>query len=379
LIPGRRAWLWAAAAWGVLFLISRAAGRVSAAVLDPETIVLPGDYVPPDTSGMGEVLVGNWLRADALWYLKIADQGYGDFGTYAFFPLLPVAARVLAPLVGGSHIAALILANVACLAGLALLYSFFERLFNADAARAGIIGLGLFPTAFFLTAPYGEAQLLLFGAGALFAGANRRWLPSSIFGALSALTRPFGFLIFIPLAALGWRDPRKAWPAVAAPIVAFAGWAVWVGIDSGDLLHIFRVQSIWQRQLEWPPLTVLSAIQNLVTVWGSSLGPYYLMDVVALLAAVGLILGIFIISRSDKLPPTANSLAIYGSTLLVIPLSVPFPPRPLLSIPRFALALFPLFASYRLLRRVPLVVALVISASGLAWAAAAFVAARPIF
>lgn len=342
-------------------------------------MVLPGGYVPPETSGFGDIIIGNWLRADALWYLKIADQGYGDFGTYAFFPLFPIAARLLGPLVGGTHIAALILANAACLAGLSLLYSVFDRLFDSAWARAGIMGLALFPTAFFLTAPYAEALLLLFGAVALLAGANRRWALASIFGALAALTRPFGFLIFLPLAALGRRDLRKAWPTVAAPIVAYLGWALWVGIDSGDLLHIFRVQSIWQRELQLPPLTVVAALGQLVAVWGSSLGPYYLLDVLALFAGFALIGAIWIASRSDKLRPTAKSLAVYGSAILIVPLSVPFPPRPLLSIPRFALALFPLFASYRLLPRLALVFALLVSTAGLAWAAAAFVAARPIF
>ena len=75
------------------------------------------------------MLLGAWERWDAQYYLRIIDAGYpiGD-ARAAFFPLYPMLAWVVRPLVGGSSLAAaLVVSNLALFAALVVLYRLTAR------------------------------------------------------------------------------------------------------------------------------------------------------------------------------------------------------------------------------------------------------------
>ncbi|MGH2688653.1 MAG: hypothetical protein ACRDKW_07580, partial [Actinomycetota bacterium] len=140
------------------------------------------------------------------------------------------------------------------------------------------------------------------------------------------------------------------------------------------------VQETWQRVTATPWATVADGVR---AWWGyrtTPLGPYFLLDLAVLGFAVALAAAAVIVLRRRGLgAPLVAGLAGYAALVLLLPLASPFPGRPLLSLPRFALALFPVFAGYALMPsplRLPLGV---LSAGGLAWATALYVAARPIF
>ena len=52
-------------------------------------------------------MVTAWERFDALWFLRIATDGYRlHDGSAAFFPGFPLAIRFLSPVLGGHPLAA---------------------------------------------------------------------------------------------------------------------------------------------------------------------------------------------------------------------------------------------------------------------------------
>jgi hypothetical protein len=341
----RDALLWGGGAWLFLRVVTWLAAWASLTWLTPGTTVGVAGYTPPVLHGVAGVLAGSWLRADALWYLRIAKVGYGGAsGTYAFLPLYPELVRLLTPLTGGRELyAGLLVADAACLLGFVWLYGAVEALAGRSAARAGVVGLAIFPTSFFLVAPYGEPLLLAAGAGALLAATRRRPALAGLAGALAAVARPFGVFVAIPLAAFvlvegRWRRPRW-WLAPLGPVVGLAAWLGWSGNQLHDLLGALRIQSVWQRTFMLPWATLDAGVRTWITWRFTSYGPYMLMDVAA----------------------TA------------------FVPRPLMSMPRFVLALFPLFLAYDLIHRRWRVALAAVSAAGLVWATALYVAARPIF
>jgi hypothetical protein len=343
-------------------------------------VPVPG-YAPTELAGIAERLTGAWLRADSLWYLSVATGGYADRGTYAFLPAFPMAVRAVTPLAGGNElVAGLLVANAACLLGLVLLYRFVDGLLGADAARVTVAGLAVFPTAFFLVSPYGEPVLLAAGVGALLAAQRGRWGLAALAGAVAALSRPFGVLLALPLAGLAVGRGRRAWAAPAGPLAGAAAWAVFVAVELGHPFAALRVQGTWERIPAWPWATVADGVRSW---WGyrtTPLGPYFLLDLAALGFAVALTFAaVAVLRRRRVAAPLVAGLAGYAALVVLLPLASPFPGRPLLSLPRFALALFPVFAGYALVPprlRLPLGL---LSAGGLAWATALYVAARPIF
>lgn len=364
--PSRDALRWGLGSWAVLFLLSALGALASEALFDAGPLVFPPNYSPPPD--------GSWLRSDALWYLKIAEQGYGDTaGTYAFLPLFPLLIRALSPLFGPA-VAGLVVASVACAAGLVLLFAFVEQFSGIANARVATVGMAVLPTAFFYVAPYAEPLLLATGAGALLAAISGRNLLAGILGALAALSRPFGVLLAIPLAGMSSGSLRTRWIGPAGPVLGALGWMIWVGAQSGDPTAALSIQSVWQRRLSWPHITLVDAVRSVSDWAGSGMARYFLLDLAAAVFVMLLIAGTVVLLRRKGVP-----LAVFGAVTFLAVLSSSFPPRPLLSLPRFVLAFFPLSVALGLIPkrlRIPVGVA---SAGGLVLASALFVASRPIF
>lgn len=367
---------WGLIAWFALQLIATAAAfysinYVSAGV----TVPVPG-YEPPRSGAFFEA----WLRADALWYLKIAKHGYGDsLAHFAFLPAFPFVTRVVGFFMPTELVAGLVVASAASLAGFIFLFRWIEIAGASATARAGVVGLALFPTSFFLIAPYGECMLLAAGSAALLAAASGRFKLAGAAGAVAALSRPFGVFMAIPLLAYalrargGWR-----WLAPAGPVAGALAWGSFAAIRTGDPLAAINVQSIWQRSFAFFGATLLRSFTVPAEFGNSSLLPYLLFDLLALLFGIGLVV---LVRRSLKDRLAGWSMALYGAAILLAALSTPFGPRPAMAIPRFVLALFALFAAYGRLpnRRALRMFLAAMSGAGLFVATVVFIAARPLF
>ena len=375
------------------FLLLRVIASVAAlfslmAIPTHRTVPVAG-YDTPVLSGLAEALFGVWLRADALWYLKIADQGYGpELGTFAFFPLFPLLTALVAPMFFGRELlAAIFVSNLAVIAGFAFFYLLVKELLNDErSAEVSTLGLAIFPTSFFLVAPYAESLLLAFGALSLLMAARGRPWAAATAGVFAALARPFGVLLAIPLAGFAIAKGRRerSWKQTASalgPVVGLLGWLAFVSFQTGDAMFAFRVQSLWQRQLSFFGLTFIEGVTKWLDISGTTFGPYLLFDLVITVIFISLVVACHLTLRRRKglTQRWAWGLTIYPLAMILIALTLKFGPRPLLSVPRFVLAGFTAFVAISLLHRRVLVVLGVISASGLFLASALYVAARPIF
>jgi len=363
----------------VLRLVSLLA-VLSLGQLEPGANVGVAGYQPPELKGAVGEVAGPWLRADALWYLKVATQGYSsDDGTLAFFPAFPALTRVVDHVVGNEAIAGLLVANLASWLGLVLLFGFVRQLLDSRAARTAVFGTALFPTAFFFVAPYGEPVLLAAGSAALLFALRGEHAASFAAGAVAALSRPFGFALAIPVAAIVLRGHgRRRWLAPAGPLAGIAGWAVYAWRLTGDPMALVNIQENWQRELT-PFWETLWAGFTSWRVWdGTEYGSYFLFDIAATL--FGLALGGLVIRALRKTDLSVGvGLAAYGGVVLLLPLSLPFLARPLLSNPRFVLALFPLFVGLIVLPGKLRVALGVLSAMGLFVGTLVYLAGRPLY
>jgi hypothetical protein len=252
------------------------------------------DRVHPATVGVAARVHQGLLGWDAGWYEAIARVGYRPLGhqSLRFFPLFPLAGRVLAAFPGVSAGTALLLiANVSALVATALLRVLVLRE-TGDARLAGrsVWLLSLIPPAFVLVMGYAEAMLLVCTVGCFLAirrgavptcppghpnpassgggdptmpidgapavrssplGAGPAWWAAAVLGLAAGLTRPLGVLLVLPVAV----ETVRRWPradgkerlaamaAVAGPVIGtgiFLGWSWGV---FGDALLPLRVQT----------------------------------------------------------------------------------------------------------------------------------------
>ena len=142
---------------------------------------------------------------DAGWYLRIVHHGYDVQASTAFFPVYPLAVRVL----GSSLAVAILLSLVAAGVGAVALARIAEPLIGPLGARDTALYVALYPVAFVFTSAYSEGLFLAFAAGAfLSATKNRPWL-AGILGGFAVGTRLAGLALLPPLLYLLWPRGRS--------------------------------------------------------------------------------------------------------------------------------------------------------------------------
>ena len=170
--------------------------------------------IPPlADQGPAFPLVGVWQRWDACWYSKIATFGYEPQElSVNFWPAFPVAMGILADLMGGAvAFAGLVVSGVAYIAAMIGLRRLVERDVDEPVARWTVLFISVFPTAFFMFAPFTESLFLALAVWTIIGARERRWLLAAIAGALAALTRIQGLFLALPV---GWEVLAAAgcWP-----------------------------------------------------------------------------------------------------------------------------------------------------------------------
>jgi Mannosyltransferase (PIG-V) len=298
---------------------------------------VPGRAGPPATQGWHNAIDGT-ERQDAVWYLRLADEGWSPKDTSAaFFPLYPLTVRAVAwVLPGDDLLAALLVSNLAFLGALLALFALTAEAFGDRVARRAIVVAAIFPTAFFFLAPYTESLFLLLSVLAFREARHDRWGRVAVFGALAAITRSVGILLIPALLVdafdRGHAGGRRALGARLAGAAAIAlgplSWFAWWGVAHGNWLAPLDAQADWGRELQFPWVSLGHAVEY---AWTSQ--SYWLLDLLLVSLAVG--------GLALALPALRPSEAVYGALSLLLPLVDPFADRPLLSVPRFAVVVFP--------------------------------------
>jgi Mannosyltransferase (PIG-V) len=317
---------------------------------------------PALTHALADPLLAPLARWDSVWYLRIAGSGYGESAPRtAFFPLYPLLVRGVGTLFGGSHgallLAAYVVSLAAFLAALVLLHRLTELELGSRLARPALLLLAVFPAAVYFGAPYSESLFLLLAVGAFYAARTGRWAWAGACAGLASGTRSAGLLLLLPLALIWWQSrPRRTADAswlLLAP-AGIAAYAAWLGLVEGDALRFLDVQKAWSRELSVPLAGAwdgfVAAVDGVRQLASGSRSPVY-FEVAAgdpfRIAAINVMLFatlVFaVVACVGVLRRLPRPYGIWVAASLVLPLSFPVTPQPLMSLPRFVAVLFPVF------------------------------------
>ncbi len=336
-------------------------------------------YFMPDLTGWQHYFIQPWRNWDGHWFALIAQEGYFERPTTAFFPLYPLLLRAGSWLLDGQiELAGVLIANAAFLGALVLVYQLVQLDFPRAVARRAILYLALFPTAYYLGAVYSESLFLLLSVGSLYAARRDRWWVAGVLGFFAALTRSHGILLLIPLAIIfirqqGWH-PRR-WHAnpigIALVPAGLLTYMVYLRRLWNDPLIMLSAQKGWDRYSANPIETLRAgwtAINGCaVRDWNAGVdfcwadqalqhpGLGTLRDMhwrwalsesnfIEFVATIFLIAVALMALRSLPLQYSA-----YLAAGIILPLWSPSAVHPLMSMHRFALALFPVFIVLALL------------------------------
>lgn len=282
-----------------------------------------------------------FLGWDSAWYASVASYGY-QFSdqSFASVPVLPLLARLLQPILGGILPSLAIVSFLAGVLWVPVFESVAEHYVDRREAFVGALLFAFSPfTLLFTTVAYTEGLYLLvtLAAWRLFLG--KMYLPAALVAGLSALVRLPGFLIVIPMAVglLSSRlegDRRRGVLICLPTAVAMLLWVGFMWLSTGDPIALLH-------NTEWSGMYTLPTwlVSVLPSIPGAFAFPVPFIDAHPLLPAA--------IWASITLPPLLawglwridRRLAVYSVSYLAGVLAF----GAVISMPRFAAALFPLW------------------------------------
>jgi hypothetical protein len=324
----------------------------------PDEFIRPYLNQPILNEGPAGLLLGPWQRFDALHYTRIAAAGYTHPEDSVFPPLFPLLILGLGGLLGGSHTAqmaaAILVSNAALLGLLILLHTVGGQLIGPENAPRLLLYFALFPTGFFLFAPYSESLFLLLTLGSLWLGFNGRLQTAGLLGLLAALTRLTGWVLVVPLAYQFWRQhlgqgkwkiepvswsPRLIWTgtAVTLPLVGsllFVLYRSWLGLPGLSAIYA----EYWFQRTAIPGSDLRRALQSMAGLGTGRSGEFTLwFDFFTALLLLATTVWAFLRWRRQP------GWGLYAALLLLFMLLPSSEFKPLYSFSRYALAFFPTF------------------------------------
>jgi hypothetical protein len=315
---------------------------------------VPGHVGLHAYGALGDLVFGVFGQWDAGWFVRIATHGYDTRQSAAFFPLYPLVVRALA-LVVRSHLAAGVIVSLASAAGAAAL------LYRLSRARDAVLLLALYPVAYVFTAVYSDALFLLLAIASFYAGVRGRSVAAGVLGGLAVATRLLGLALLPALVVLLW---RRGWPRLVPLLLLPAAlllYMLYLHEHFGDAFAFVHAEGVfWLRHT--PPLGPLTGLWDALHSGEQGFAQlvrhlppgtygkpeqYAIWNLVnlALLAAAAWLT----VVAWRRLGP---AYGLYSLATLVIVLTSPAAVVPLVSLPRFLLADFPLFVVLAPYRRV---------------------------
>lgn len=288
-----------------------------------------------------------WGQWDTGWYVSLATAGYalqpGADGqvNWVFFPAFPMLSAALAQVTGLDVFPAmLVVSNASFLAALFLIHRFAREEFDPRTADLTVALICAAPGSYIFSSAYTESLFLLGLAGCLLMLRGQRWLAAGGFAALTALTRNLGVGLLLPFAfaaapavwalgqglATGQENRRRLLGegvriavGIALPLLALAGFCLFLYLHTGDPLAFATAQKAWGRSLHLPgawavgPLLVGDLPENEVISFAAMWLALSLVAALALMRRWSL----FVLAAFLTLIPMSTGLTSFARYCLV--------------------------------------------------------------
>jgi len=299
----------------------------------------------------GDIL-GAWNQWDAPHYLTIAASGYSATANpeyIVFFPLFPALIRLGSVLAEPLVVASVISAVCTVVAAVGL-----YRLARLDApravARAAVVLMLVFPTAFAFAAPYTES---LFVASVVWSFLDARrgdWRGAGLLAMVASLTRLQGAfllpaLVVECLLARRRLDRQALW--LLLPLIGPIAYLLINQAVFGDPLRFLAMQrEFWYHENAMPWQVIGDLVRDVVT-WtgGVDWATTYLVPLVGF--------GLLTVTSAWTIASRRSrpSYAVYAIVTLASLSTLTWP----ISVARYALGVFPVFLMLGALGRRPVV------------------------
>ncbi|MBI2309876.1 hypothetical protein HYU89_03170 [Candidatus Collierbacteria bacterium] len=282
-----------------------------------------------------------WANLDGNHYLSIARNGYYEFEN-GFFPLYPLAIRVVANLSGLPFLlSGLLVTYTSFILFLKLLLRLLRLDFTDQASNQVIRWIIGFPVAFYLIAIYNDALFLFLTVGCFYAVRKSKWWPGGILGGLAALTRFPGIAIFPALLIEWWSGKRRIRDLIPVFFIPLStlSYFLYLHIWERDWNLFVTSMSVWRQDRFVLPIQTAYRYFKIF----ASVSPNSLMYFLALAEFSAVVFAIVVLIKGFKL--IRRSYWVYAVSYLLIPMSG----GTFQGMPRYIIHAFPVILIFSLL------------------------------
>lgn len=293
--------------------------------------ILTGGILLGDLENPNLLSLANW---DGRHFLEIAQYGYKDKIQYAFFPLYPLLINLISNTSTLSYLhSALLLSVTSTFAVIYLLLNFLKQQ-NYQNPLKTLAYFLMFPTSFYLISVYSESLFLFFALLTFYLIGKKKFYLAAFFAALSSSVRIAGLAVTISLIAETFASKTSIKEKTVVLIISSIGllsYCIFLFIQTGNPFYFLISELSWERGVTIPGENIISTIMYLSHNGVKPESFTLLSDLLFTVFGLGIAFRSF---RNLKM-----NLNVYTWAALFLPLVTSL----LLSIPRFLLAVFPLF------------------------------------
>ncbi|MFH2085971.1 MAG: glycosyltransferase [bacterium] len=296
-------------------------------------LLLPERYSPTGLISNiyhSNFLLWSWANFDGEHYLNIAQNGYQTLrgqSEYAFFPLFPLLINLVSRTGLDLYLSAHLVIFASAVGFIIILLKWASKYTSNPLSLLWLVLLS--PGAIFLSAIYTEPLFLLLTVTTFYFSDKKEWGRAALMAALATATRVNG--IFLVLFLL---IKSRSYRALIGLTGLFA-YMYYLWQKAGDSLAFFHAQAGWQKSNPTVPWVTGLNYLRAVTI---DFRPDLTHLVVAIEVLVTALL-LYLLLRFWRRSKLDVSYKYYALGNLALPLAT----GSLGSMPRFSLALFPLF------------------------------------
>ncbi|MBI2600726.1 hypothetical protein HYW42_02125 [Candidatus Daviesbacteria bacterium] len=287
-------------------------------------------------------LLNLWLRWDAPHYLDLARNWYQPTGEQSlwivFYPLYPLFIKFTNILLGNFELSSLLVSTLFSVFASILLFELSLLDFNKSTSLKAVWFMNIFPTSYFLQAPYTESLFLTLSITSIYLIRKDNYLYAGATGLLASLTRINGLLLIPSL----FIEAKTILGKITAVFLTTLGFIFYLMINYfifGDLFYFTKPLSYnWFKHLDWPWVGVYNLLNTFSFV--SQANFYiYLSEIISILIVTIFTIASFLYLRKSYSVYMLINLFLFTSTNFI------------LSVPRYSLILFPIFILLGLIKK----------------------------
>lgn len=274
-----------------------------------------------------------WVQWDGPHYIDLANNWYQTSGEQSlwivFYPLYPILIKIFNLLINDFSSTIILVSIIFSFTASIFLYELVLLDFSKKVAILSVWFLNIFPTAYYLQASYTESVYLTFSLACIFFLRRSYLLNSIIAGILATMTRINGILL-LPLLFLESKKPKDFLALLFMPI-GFLFYLFINYITFNEFFYFTKPLSFnWYKRFDFPWNGIGNSIHSLPPLNHQLAYAYYTEFACLILILIASVYTFFGIRKSYGIY-LFLSFILFTSTSFVI------------STPRYALVLFPIY------------------------------------